>query len=193
VLTERLLALARQAPVLLLFEDLHWIDPSSLELIERIIGRTGDARVMLVLTSRPEAEPHLAGHPQLTRISLSRLGRAAAMAVIERLAGRDKLDASLVTTILERTDGVPLYLEEMTAAIVETGAAVGTVPASLQDSLMARLDRLGSAKEVAQIAAVIGREFDPSCWRQRPAATRRWRRRSTGWSRPSWSFAAARG
>jgi tetratricopeptide (TPR) repeat protein len=147
--------------VLLLFEDLHWIDPSSLELIERIIGRTGDARVMLVLTSRPEAEPHLAGHPQLTRISLSRLGRAAAMAVIERLAGRDKLDASLVTTILERTDGVPLYLEEMTAAIVETGAAVGTVPASLQDSLMARLDRLGAAKEVAQIAAVIGREFDP--------------------------------
>jgi hypothetical protein len=160
VLTERLLALARQAPVLLLFEDLHWIDPSSLELIERIIGRTGDARVMLVLTSRPEAEPHLAGHPQLTRISLSRLGRAAAMAMIERLAGEGNLDAELVSTILERTDGVPLYLEEMTAAIVETGAAAGTVPASLQDSLMARLDRLGAAKEVAQIAAVIGREFD---------------------------------
>jgi class 3 adenylate cyclase/tetratricopeptide (TPR) repeat protein len=160
MLTERLLALARQAPVLLLFEDLHWIDPSSLELIERIIGRTGDARVMLVLTSRPEAEPHLAGHPQLTRISLSRLGRAAAMAMIERLVGEGNLDAELVSTILERTDGVPLYLEEMTAAIVETGAAAGTVPASLQDSLMARLDRLGAAKEVAQTAAVIGREFD---------------------------------
>ncbi len=161
VLTERLLALARKAPVLLLFEDLHWVDPSSLELVDRLIAQTADARVMLLATSRPEDEPHLAGHAHLTRMSLSRLGRAAAAAVIKRLVGDRQITDELVQTILERTDGVPLYLEEMTQAILETGGAAAEVPASLYDSLMARLDRQGDAKEIAQLAACIGREVDP--------------------------------
>jgi predicted ATPase/class 3 adenylate cyclase len=160
VLTERLLALAATAPVLVLFEDLHWVDPSSLELVERVIGRTADARVMLLLTSRPEAEPHLAGHPHLTRMSLSRLGRSAALAVIEGLADGRRLTGDLVAAIIERTDGVPLYLEEMTRAVLESSAMATSVPASLQDSLMSRLDRLDDVKEVAQIAACIGREVD---------------------------------
>ena len=116
---------------------------------------------MLLATSRPEDEPRLAGHAHLTRVSLSRLGRAAAAAVIERLVGERQITDDLVQTILERTDGVPLYIEEMTQAILETGGAAAEVPASLYDSLMARLDRQGDAKEIAQLAACIGREVDP--------------------------------
>ncbi len=161
VLTERLLALARKSPVLLLFEDLHWVDPSSLELVDRLIAQTADARVMLLATSRPEDEPRLAGHAHLTRVSLSRLGRTAATLVIQRQVGERQITDELVQTILERTDGVPLYLEEMTQAILEAGGAATEVPASLYDSLMARLDRQGDAKEIAQLAACIGREVDP--------------------------------
>jgi tetratricopeptide (TPR) repeat protein len=160
VLVEQLMGLAKRSPVLVLFEDLHWIDPTSLALLERIIAQIDDLPVMLLLTSRPEGEPHLPSLAHLTRMTLSRLDRNAAAAIVARRAGAARLAPELVTEILARSDGVPLYIEEMTAAIIETAAGVDTVPASLQDSLMARLDRLGTAKEVAQIAAVIGREFD---------------------------------
>lgn len=160
VLVEQVVGLARRSPVLLLFEDLHWIDPSSLALLERIIAQIDALPVLLLATSRPDGEPHLANHAHLTRMALNRLDRKAAAAIIARRAGDAALEPELVTAILARGDGVPLYIEEMTAAIIEAGAAADTVPASLQDSLMARLDRLGSAKEIAQIAAVIGREFE---------------------------------
>jgi class 3 adenylate cyclase/tetratricopeptide (TPR) repeat protein len=160
VLVEQLIGLARRSPVLVLFEDLHWLDPTSLALLERIIGQIDDLPVLLLLTSRPEGEPHLPSHAHLTRMTLNRLNRNAAAAIVARRAGTAELEPELVTAILARGDGVPLYIEEMTAAIIETGAGADTVPASLQDSLMARLDRLGNAKEVAQVAAVIGREFE---------------------------------
>jgi predicted ATPase/class 3 adenylate cyclase len=160
ILVRRLEQLARRSPVLMLFEDLHWIDPTSLELVERILGRIDEARVLLLLTSRPEDQPRLTGHPHLTAVTLNRLGKAAALKVVERLAGSDRLPDDMVATILARTDGVPLYIEEMTRATLERGGDVASVPASLQDSLMARLERLDAVKEVAQIAACIGREFD---------------------------------
>ncbi len=160
VLVDQLLGLARRTPVLMLFEDLHWIDPTSLALLERVIAQIDDAPVLLLATSRPDGEPHLPSQAHLTRMTLNRLDRNAAAAIVARRAGAAALEPDLVAAILARGDGVPLYIEEMTAAIVETGAAADTVPASLQDSLMARLDRLGTAKEVAQVAAVIGREFE---------------------------------
>jgi class 3 adenylate cyclase/tetratricopeptide (TPR) repeat protein len=160
VLVDQLVGLARRSPVLVLYEDLHWIDPTSLALLERIIGQIDDLPVLLLMTSRPDGEPHLASHAHLTRMTLNRLNRNAAAAIVARRAGAAALQPEVVTAILARGDGVPLYIEEMTAAIIETGAAADTVPTTLQDSLMARLDRLGDAKEVAQIAAVIGREFE---------------------------------
>lgn len=159
-LCDWLLGLAEKTAALVVFEDLHWLDPSSLELLTALLARSDARRMMLVLTSRPEGAPPLAGHAHLTRISLSRLGKAAARSVVERLAGPHGLDDELIATILERTDGVPLYLEEMTRAVMEAGHDVTTVPASLQDSLMSRLDRQDTAKETAQIAACIGREVD---------------------------------
>ncbi|MEZ5905995.1 MAG: AAA family ATPase [Geminicoccaceae bacterium] len=160
ILVKRLEHLARRAPVMMLFEDLHWIDPTSLELVERILGRIDEARVLLLMTSRPEDRPHLTGHPHLTVMTLNRLAKAAATAVVQRVAGGERLPEDMVATILARTDGVPLYIEEMTRATLERGGDSASVPATLQDSLMARLERLDAVKEVAQIAACIGREFD---------------------------------
>lgn len=160
LLAAEVTGLARRSPVLLLFEDLHWIDPTSLAWLERVIAQIDTLPVLLLLTSRPEAEPHLPSHAHLTRMTLNRLDRKAAAAIVAHRAGATGLDPELVAAILARGDGVPLFIEEMTAAIVETGAADDTVPASLQDTLMARLDRLGRAKEIAQIAAVIGREVE---------------------------------
>ena len=163
-LTGQLVNLAATTPVLMLFEDLHWIDPTSLELLERILARLDALPVMLLLTSRPEGEPRLPAFAHLTRIGLNRLGRAGALAIVERAiseraGGEQRLTPELVESIIERGDGVPLFLEEITAAVLEARSTAAAVPASLQDSLMARLDRLGPAKEVAQLAAVIGREF----------------------------------
>ncbi len=160
ILVRRLEHLARRTPVMILFEDLHWIDPTSLELLERILGRIDEARVLLLMTSRPEDQPHLTGHPHLTVMTLNRLARAAATAIVQRVAGGDQLPEDMVATILARTDGVPLYIEEMTRATLERGGDSDSVPATLQDSLMARLERLDAVKEVAQIASCIGREFD---------------------------------
>ncbi len=165
-LVEQLLGLAAQEPVLLLLEDAHWIDPTTLELISQCLDRIVDAPVLLVLTSRPDQQPQLAAHPHVTRLSLNRLSRAGAEAIVARLSaghGADRragkaLPAELIDAIITRTDGVPLFVEELTKAILETGEI--SIPASLHDSLMARLDRIPEVKEVAQIAACIGRSFD---------------------------------
>ena len=156
-LVDQLLGLASRQPVLLILEDAHWIDPTTLELLEQCLDRIAAARVLLLLTSRSDQQPELAGRAHVTRLTLNRLGRASVEAIVAQLSG-DHLPGQTVDAIIARTDGVPLFVEELTKAVLETGETA--VPASLHDSLMARLDRIPGVKEVAQTAACIGREFD---------------------------------
>lgn len=159
-LLDQLLALAAQEPVLFLFEDTHWIDPTSLMLLERVLARIQHARVLLAVTHRPEWRPPSMGLSHVTSLQLNRLGRAHGAEIVHAVSGYD-LDADLVARIVARTDGVPLFIEELTKSLLEVGPdSVGAeIPATLQASLTERLDRLGSAKEIAQVGAVIGREF----------------------------------
>ena len=156
-LVGQLLGRAACQPVLVVLEDGHWIDPTTLELIEQSLDQIATTRVLILLTSRPEDQPQLAAHPHVTRLTLNRLSRAGGEAIVKRLGG-EALPAATIDTIITRTDGVPLFVEELTKAILETGET--TIPASLHDSLMARLDRLPEVKEIAQTASCIGREFD---------------------------------
>jgi class 3 adenylate cyclase/predicted ATPase len=172
-LTTQIVALSEQRPVLMIFEDVHWIDPTSLEALGRGIDRIKSVGVLLIVTHRPEFEPPWIGRPYVTTIGLNRLAEREIAAMIERVAGNKSLPESIRQDIIERTDGIPLFVEELTRAVLEaeseaearrTAAAVPSspalaVPASLHASLMARLDRLGPAKEIAQIGAAIGREF----------------------------------
>jgi len=148
----------------------HWIDPTSLEALGRTVDRLRTLGVLLLLTYRPEFEPPWVGRPYVTTLNLNRLGEREIAAIIDRVKGNKALPESIIQDIIERTDGIPLFVEEMTKAVLEAeGAAESAVatipspsiavPSSLQASLMARLDRLGPAKEVAQIGAGIGREF----------------------------------
>ena len=156
----------------MIFEDAHWTDPTSLELFGRIVDRIPSLRVLLIVTFRPEFEPPWIGRPYVTALTLNRLAQREVDAMIDRVVGNKLLPANIRQDIIERTDGIPLFVEEMTKAVLEAegeGAAAQAismvpspalaVPASLHASLMARLDRLGPAKEVAQIGAAIGREF----------------------------------
>ena len=154
----------------MIFEDAHWIDPTSLEALGRSVDCIRALRVLLIVTYRPEFEPLWIGRPHVTALILNRLGEREIAAMIEDVSGNKPLPASIRKGISERTDGIPLFVEEITKAVLEaesdpatTTAAVPpsvlAVPASLHASLMARLDRLGAAKEVAQIGAAIGREF----------------------------------
>jgi predicted ATPase/class 3 adenylate cyclase len=156
-LVEQMLGLAAKQPVLVILEDAHWIDPTTLELIEQGLDRIAAASVLILQTSRPDNQPRLAAHPHVTRLTLNRLGRAGVEAIVARLGG-DQLPTDTVGAIIARTDGVPLFVEELTKAVLETGETA--IPASLHDSLMARLDRTPEVKEIAQTAACIGREFD---------------------------------
>jgi class 3 adenylate cyclase/tetratricopeptide (TPR) repeat protein len=171
-LTSQMQALSLQNPVLMIFEDAHWTDPTSLEAFSRAVDRLRTLRVLLIVTFRPEFEPPWIGRPHVTALTVSRLAQRDIEAMIDRVVGNKLLPASIRQDIVERTDGIPLFVEEMTKAVLEAGsesaaehtaAAVPSsalaVPASLQASLMARLDRLGPAKEMAQIGAAIGREF----------------------------------
>jgi predicted ATPase/class 3 adenylate cyclase len=172
-LLRQLEGLARTQPILMIFEDLHWIDPSSREFLDLILARIDRLRVLLVATFRPEFQPPWTGQPYVTVASLNRLGPDDGATMVERLASNIALlPPDVIAEIVERTDGVPLFVEEMTKAVLEAGAERGReiaasvpstglgVPATLQASLMARLDRLGpAAKGVAQFGAAIGREF----------------------------------
>jgi class 3 adenylate cyclase/predicted ATPase len=171
-LISQLEALTRQNPVLMIFEDAHWTDPTSLELLGRAMDRIARLRVLLIVTFRPEFEPPWIGRPHVTVLTINRLAQREVIAMIDRTIGNKVLSATIRQEIIERTDGIPLFVEEMTKAVLEAGsegearrtvAAAASpslaVPASLHASLMARLDRLGPAKEVAQIGAAIGREF----------------------------------
>ena len=171
-LMSQLAGLARRQPVLMIFEDVHWIDPTSLEVLGRIVDRIQTLPALLIVTFRPEFNAPWVGQPHVTSLTLNRLGEREAAAIIASLVGNKALPADVMAEIVERTDGIPLFVEEMTKAVLEAeseGAARRTVaavpspalavPASLHASLMARLDRLGPAKEVAQIGSAIGREF----------------------------------
>jgi len=162
--------LIRSSPVLMILDDAHWSDPTSLEAFGRTVDRVRTLRVLLIVTFRPEFQAPWVGQPHVTALTINRLAEREIGTMIDRVVGNKPLPANIRKDIIERTDGIPLFVEEMTKAVLEAGgeleaihaaAAVhsSAVPASLQASLMARLDRLSPAKEVAQIGAAIGREF----------------------------------
>ncbi len=168
-----LLAEAERQPVLAVYEDLHWADPSTLELLGALLEQAPTVPMLTVLTFRPVFVPPWPSRSHLTPITLNRLERPQVEALITHLAGGKALPAEVVAHIVAKTDGVPLFVEELTKMLLEsdllqedtqhyvlTGPLTAvTIPATLQDSLMARLDRLGAAKDVAQLGAVVGREF----------------------------------
>ncbi len=164
--------LSSSAPVLVVFEDAHWADPTSLELIGRLASHIASHRVLLVISFRPEFEAPWIEQAHVTALALNRLAPADVDVMIDHIIGNNPLPAAVRQDIIERTDGIPLFVEEMTKAVLETASEdearrtaalipspALAVPASLHASLMARLDRLGAAKELAQIGAAIGREF----------------------------------
>jgi class 3 adenylate cyclase/predicted ATPase len=154
------LAMSEVQPLVVFVEDLHWCDASTLELLGHLIAQNATARVLLLATARPEFTPPWPARSNLTTVQLGRLTERQARDMIAALAGTD-LPAATLDTLVARADGVPLYVEELTKAVTEPSAARGVeaIPATLADSLMGRLDRLSAAKEVAQRAAVLGREF----------------------------------
>ena len=171
-LTAQMEGLAQTKPLLMIFEDAHWADPTTLEVFGRAIDRISKICVLLLVTFRPEFQAQWAGRPYVTSLMLNRLSEREARAMIERIIGNKSLPENILRDVIERTDGIPLFLEEMTNAVLEAGSetaaertiaavpsSVREVPPTLHASLMARLDRLGRAKEVAQIGAAIGREF----------------------------------
>jgi len=172
-LLRQLEGLAHQQPVLIVVEDLHWIDPTSRELLDLTVERVRSLPVLLVVTFRPEFQAPWTSQPQVTMLALNRLDRRDQTALIGQIAGGKVLPDEVVDQIIDRTDGVPLFIEELTKSVLEGGLlreeadryvldrAVPpfAIPTSLHDSLMARLDRLASVRLVAQIGAAIGREF----------------------------------
>ena len=168
--------LVRQAaaqPVLIVFEDLHWVDPTSQELLDILLDQIIDQPIMILATARPIFEYSFGGHPIVTKFALNRLGKDQIGAIVSKLTGGKALPHEIMEIIAQRTDGVPLFVEELTKTILESGAlkedgaryvlngplSTIAIPTTLHDSLMARLDRLNPIKEVAQTAACIGREF----------------------------------
>jgi predicted ATPase len=142
----------------MIFEDAHWIDPTSRELLDLAVERVRNLPVLLIATFRPEFQPPWTGQPQVTMLALNRLDRRDRTALVEQIAGK-ALPDEVVVQIADRTDGVPLFVEELTKSVLETGVPLLGIPTTLHDSLMARLDRLASVRRVAQIGAAIGREF----------------------------------
>jgi class 3 adenylate cyclase/tetratricopeptide (TPR) repeat protein len=173
-LLSQLEAETRHRPVLMVFEDAHWIDPTSREFLDLTVDRVRHLPVLLAITFRPEFQPPWSGRSHVTSLALNRLGERDGEALVQKLAGNAALAPDIVAEIVERTDGVPLFVEELTKAVLESAAqgdrvaavlattslTALSVPATLHASLMARLDRLGPApKEIAQVGAVLGREF----------------------------------
>jgi len=165
--------LSRQLPIIVVFEDAHWIDPTSRELLDLTVERVRSLPVLLVITFRPEFQPPWVGQPRVTMLALNRLDRRDRTALVEQVAGSKPLPVEVVSQIADRTDGVPLFVEELTKSVLESGVLreeldryvldrtlpPHAIPTTLHDSLMARLDRLASVRLVAQIGAAIGREF----------------------------------
>jgi class 3 adenylate cyclase/predicted ATPase len=172
-LIRQLEGLARQQPVVMVFEDAHWLDPTSRELLDLTVERLRSLPVLLIITFRPDFQPPWGGQPQVTTLTLNRLDRRDRTALVEQIAGGKALPDEVIEQIAQRTDGVPLFVEELTKSVLESGLLreeAGryvldralpplAIPTSLHDSLMARLDRLASVRQVAQIGAAIGHEF----------------------------------
>ena len=173
-LLSQLEGLARKQPVLLVFEDAHWSDPTSLDLLDLVVARLRVLPVLMIVSFRPEFPPPWTGDDHVTTLTLDRLEAAQARAVVEQLRKARPLSADAIDEVVAKADGVPLFLEELTKAVLEASlfeheggrewrggrAAALIIPASLQDSLVARLDRLAPVREVAQTAACLGRDFD---------------------------------
>ncbi|MDI1449284.1 TOMM system kinase/cyclase fusion protein [Polyangium sp. 6x1] len=167
-----LFEMAEKEPVVLVIEDLHWADPSTVELLGQLVAEVGSARVLAIFTARPEFTPPWPSNAAL-QIQLGRLGKAEIEQMASKVTGGRALPAEVLEQIANRTDGVPLFVEELILAMIEAGTLVEradryvltrpltelSIPSTLRDSLMARLDRIGRAKETAQVAAAIGREF----------------------------------
>ncbi|MCP3373617.1 AAA family ATPase [Bradyrhizobium cajani] len=172
-LVAQVLGLAARRPVLAIYEDVHWADPTSLELLDLLADRVQGARVLVLITFRPEFEPPWMRYTHVTALTLSRLSRRQGAAMVARLSHGKALPPAVLEQIVAKTDGVPLFVEELTRTVLETNllrdagdhyALAGplppmAIPTTLQESLLARLDRLAPAREVAQVAAAIGREF----------------------------------
>jgi predicted ATPase len=178
-LLDHIEGLARQQPILLFFEDAHWGDATSLELLDLIVGRVRQLPVLALLTFRPEFRPPWIGLPNVNTLTLGRLDRSNVESIVARVTGGRPLPAEVTEQIVVKTDGNPLFVEELTKAVLEAGILVEdaegyrldgplpplAIPATLHDSLMARLDRLAPVKEIGQIGAAIGREFSYSLMR----------------------------
>jgi tetratricopeptide (TPR) repeat protein len=172
-LIRQLEGLTRQQPVMMVFEDAHWIDPTSRELLNLTVQRVRNLPVLLIVTFRPDFQPSWTVQPQVTVLALNRLDRRDRTVLVKQIAGGKMLPDGVIDQIVERTDGVPLFVEELTKSVLESGLLREepgryvldhalppfAIPTSLHDSLMARLDRMASVRHVAQIGAAIGREF----------------------------------
>jgi class 3 adenylate cyclase/tetratricopeptide (TPR) repeat protein len=164
-LADWLLRVADEQPLVVVVEDLHWVDPTTLELLGNLIEQSADRRVFLVLTHRSSWEHPWKSTPHVSEVSLSRLSQRDATALASSLELAGKLSRDVLDEIVKRSDGIPLYVEELTRTVLDVepgskqGSYVPLVPTTLKDSLMARLDQLGDAKEVAQLGATLGREF----------------------------------
>ena len=176
-LIDWLRACAERQPLLFIVEDLHWVDASTLEVLGQLVEQAAADRLLSVMTTRPDFSPPWAGRTHLTQVTLNRLNRQQIAELIRRKSGIVVLPPSLVDQIVDRTDGVPLFVEEFTRMVLEAGilrdrevegelslsmtssSLIQAIPATLQDLLMARLDRMGSRREVVQLASVLGREF----------------------------------
>lgn len=170
---ELFLAMAADRPLFLIVEDLHWIDPTTLELLTLVLDQTPTARLLVLLTARPTFTSPWPARSHLTSLTVSRLSRKQAEAMIAQVAGRKALPAEVLQQITEKTDGVPLFVEQLTKMVLESGLLSErgdcyelsgplpplAIPSTLRDSLMARLDRLAPVKEVAQLGATLGRTF----------------------------------
>jgi class 3 adenylate cyclase/predicted ATPase len=172
-LIRRLESLARRRPVLIIFEDAHWIDPTSRELLDLTVERVRNLPVLLLVTFRPEFQPPWTGEPHVTMLALNRLDQRSRTALVRQVVGNKALPDDVVAQIVERTDGVPLFIEELTKSVLESGLLREeeghyvldgplqplAIPTSLHASLLARLDRLASVRQLAQIGAAFGRWF----------------------------------
>jgi predicted ATPase len=172
-LIRHLEGLACRQPVVMVFEDAHWVDPTSRELLDLMVEHVRRLPVLLIVTFRPEFQPPWTGQPQVNMLALNRLDRRDRAALVTQVAGGKTLPDDVVTEIAERTDGVPLFVEELTKSVLESGLLREetdryvldralpsfTIPTTLHDSLMERLDRLAPVRRVAQIGAAIGRQF----------------------------------
>jgi len=188
--------LAARQPVLMIFEDIHWIDPTSLELLTTIVEHVPQLRALLLVTARPEFTVPWPSYPHMTTVPLARLGRREGAALVDRVTSGKRLPKEVMDEILARTDGVPLFIEELTKTVLESGLLQErdghyvlerplpalAIPTTLHASLMARLDRLAPVREVAQIGAVAGRDFHYELVAPSPGCRGRdWKKRLASW------------